>query len=127
MAPDEEELWSEEAGGAVLHGMKCAACGVVLFPPQRFGCVACGATPEQLRPTSVPAVGRVHSFAVVNRHHSHPTPYTIAEVELDAGLLVRGLVDDGGWLHVDLRVAGKAKQIEGRPQLVFGPVEGGQS
>jgi uncharacterized protein len=124
MAPDEEELWSEEAGGAVLHAMKCEACSVVLFPPQRFGCVACGAAPEQLRRASIPAAGRVHSFAVVNRHHSHPTPYTIAEVELDAGPLVRGLLEDGARLHAGLRVAGKPVQVEGRSELVFVPEEG---
>ncbi len=127
MAPSVDELWSEEAGGTVLHAMKCAACAMVLFPPQRFGCVACGAAPGQLRPTAVPAVGRVHAFAVVHRHQSHSTPYTIAEIELDAGLLVRGLVEDGTPLRAGLRVAGKANDIDGADQLVFGPQEGEQS
>lgn len=127
MAPNEEGLWSEEGGGAVLHAMKCAACGMVLFPPQRFGCLKCGAAPAELHPTAIPALGRVHSFAVVNRHQSYPTPYTIAEVELDAGVLVRCLVEDGVAVRSGLRLGGKARQVEGRSELVFGLVEGGNS
>jgi len=111
----------------VLHAMKCVTCGVVLFPPQRFGCVSCGAAPEQLRPIAIPAMGRIHSFAVVHRHPSHPTPYTIAEIELATGLLVRGLVAEGTPLHRALRVAGKAQPVGGGAQLVFGAEEGESS
>ena len=77
----------------VLNGTQCARCGRVYFPPIGVGCEICGAPAEDLLPTTLAATGRIHSLAQVHLHHGAPeTPFTIAEIALDAGPLIRAMV-----------------------------------
>jgi uncharacterized OB-fold protein len=117
------ELWSENDDSVVLNGFKCGGCGMVLFPPQRYGCPGCGALPEMFEPKAIPAVGRLHSYAVVNRHPKYPTPYTVGEIELDAGPLVRGILADGQPLALNARMAAHSEEVDGNQVLVFAPAE----
>jgi hypothetical protein len=70
----------------------------VYCPPLGLGCEVCGATNDALEPATIAAVGTVHSLAEVYVHHGKPqAPFTIAEVQLDAGPLIRAmLTGDGG-------------------------------
>jgi hypothetical protein len=65
----------------------------VYFPPIGVGCEICGAPAEDLPPTRVAATGTIHALAQVHLHHGAPeTPFTIAEITLDAGPLIRAMV-----------------------------------
>jgi hypothetical protein len=77
----------------VLTGTQCAGCARVYFPPIGIGCEMCGAPAEDLLTTPVAATGTVHALAQVHLHHGDPeTPFTIAEIVLDAGPLIRAMV-----------------------------------
>jgi hypothetical protein len=77
----------------VLNGTRCARCGRVYFPPIGVGCEICGAPAEDLLPTTVAATGAIHALAQVHLHPGAPeTPFTIAEIALDAGPLIRAMV-----------------------------------
>lgn len=119
MLPASNDLWSEEGGSAALHGRVCGVCRLKMFPPQRYGCPGCGAFGDQLLPVRLAAIGRLHSFAVVNQHPTLETPYTVVEVELDAGPLVRALFDPAAIPVIDGRVAGRAAGPEGNRELMF--------
>jgi uncharacterized protein len=77
----------------VLNGVECAQCGRVYFPPVGIGCEICGAPADRLQPTALAAAGIVHAVAEV---HLSPakieTPFTIAEIVLDGGPLIRAMV-----------------------------------
>ena len=76
-----------------LNGTRCARCGRAYFPPIGVGCEICGAPPEDLLPTTVAGTGTIHALAQVHLHHGAPeTPFTIAEIALDAGPLIRAMV-----------------------------------
>lgn len=80
----------------VLKGVRCSACGAVAFPPQHYGCERCGATgllDIELAPNGV-ALGaaQVHIHA-----QPYPkAPFTVVEVRLDEGPVVRALLDTTG-------------------------------
>jgi uncharacterized OB-fold protein len=79
----------------VIVGQVCGACGRRSFPPDPYGCEACGATADQLAPTELPASGVIHAVATVHRHH-HPrpgTPFTVATVVLDDGITLKGVLE----------------------------------
>jgi uncharacterized OB-fold protein len=60
------------------------------------GCDACGAGQDALLTLELPARGTLHSFAVVHVHHGDlEAPFTIGEVQLDDGPLVRVTMCDG--------------------------------
>ena len=69
----------------------CAACGTVSFPAMTVGCEVCGALEDQLTDTPIAAAGTLHSVATVHLHRGKDieAPFTIAEVKLDAGPLIR--------------------------------------
>lgn len=119
MPSDTADLWSETADSAVLHARKCSACEHTAFPPQLYGCPACGALADRLSPVALPAAGRLHSYAVVNLHQVYETPYTIAEVELDAGPIVRALFDPAAQPTIGDRVVGRGADTDGGRDLVF--------
>lgn len=121
------ELWSQLGDSVVLNGLRCSGCETFLFPPQSFGCPACGAHGAALTPATIPPLGRLHSFAVVNLHATYPTPYTIGEVELDTGPVIRALVDDSVPCEVNDRVRGQVVQTDNGPELMFIGLEEGQS
>jgi uncharacterized OB-fold protein len=87
-------------GRTFLKGVRCTACGAVAFPPQRHGCEHCGAM--GLEDFGLEPAGTVVASSVVHIH-AQPvpaTPFTIAEVRLDGGPIVRArLAPVGGDPH----------------------------
>lgn len=76
-----------------LRGIECR-CGYHAFPPQHLGCEVCGAHGEALRDTLLSGRGRLLACARVHRHGTPwpPVPFTVVEVQLDDGPVVRGLL-----------------------------------
>lgn len=87
------------------RGVHCRACGTTLWPPQEYGCERCGADGTQLQLVELPGSGVLTSYAAVYSHPQLPTPYTVVEVVLDGGQLVRGLWSAGPEPVVGTRVA----------------------
>ena len=77
-----------------LRGVRCEACDAVAFPPFGIGCEVCGAT--QLAPAVLAGAGTVHSVATVHLHGGKDiaAPFTIAEIQLDDGPLIRATLVD---------------------------------
>jgi uncharacterized OB-fold protein len=113
-------LFVEGDGAVALRVVHCASCGSVLFPPQHYGCERCGSCDDALTDTTVPARGRIHSFALVHRHARLETPFQIVEVLTDAGPIVRARLDDPAPAIGDAVVA-KVRRIDGADVLVFVP------
>lgn len=88
------QAWAETADGVVLLGVDCGSCGAVRFPYQAYGCEVCGASGASLRRVELPPVGRLRDAASVFRHPTRTVPFTLGEVELDAGPVVLGLLAD---------------------------------
>ena len=104
------------------------ACpGADLFPPQEYGCIRCGAHGDRLRERDLPAVGTVLSFAEVHVHQSHPVPFTLAEIELDAGPIVRAALAPGSRPRIGQRARGLIVADEGDARLEFALAEEAQS
>lgn len=108
---------------AVLHCVRCTACGSVLFPPQGYGCEDCGAAGEHLEPVDVPARGRLHSFTLVHLHAKLTTPFQVGEVATEARQLVRARLDHPAPV-VGAPVIGVVRTGEAGEELVFVPEEG---
>jgi uncharacterized protein len=79
-----------------LRGVRCSACGTVFFPPFGIGCEVCGAPEEALVSDQLAAAGIVHSAATVHRYAGEDiaAPFTIAEIQLDDGPLIRATLTD---------------------------------
>ncbi len=92
-----------------IVGQECKACSRRSFPPDPYGCEACGAAVEQLARTELAATGVIHAVATVHRHH-HPrpeTPFTVATIVLDDGVTLKGvLTGDTSAAGVGTRVRG---------------------
>ncbi len=60
------------------------------------GCEVCGAPEDQLAVTPIAAAGTLHSVATVHLHHGKDikAPFTMAEVKLDDGPLIRATLLD---------------------------------
>lgn len=77
-----------------LRATRCDVCGTRYFPPQRFGCEACGADGDALADELIEGWGTVHASTTVHHHpFGLPVPFAVAEILLDAGPTVRGLLD----------------------------------
>lgn len=74
-----------------------SSSGHISFPPQHYGCQLTGDTGDQLRDVLITGRGRLHAGAVVHIHRlpSPATPFTVVEVLMDDGVLVRGLMASG--------------------------------
>jgi uncharacterized OB-fold protein len=85
-------LYPAEGSPPPLHGQRCSACGRVAFPPNPYGCEACGAAPEALESRDLAGAGTLRAFATV---HLHPglggiqAPFTVASIALDDGPAIR--------------------------------------
>jgi len=94
-----------------IVGQVCGACGRRSFPPDPYGCEACGAPVDRLTTTELAATGVIHAVATVHRHH-HPrpeTPFTVATIVLDDGVTLKGvLTGDTSAAAVGARVRGVA-------------------
>ena len=90
------ELYTAEAAPK-LNGGRCKKCGYVFFPPQNYGCEACGALPDQLEPIALKGSGTLHSFATVHLHQDRSgkglqAPFTVGLIVLDDGPAVRSIL-----------------------------------
>jgi hypothetical protein len=76
----------------VLRGGICRDCGRRFFPLQGYGCERCGSI--HLEGVMLPATGTVAAKAQVHIHKGAPPvpALTVAMIDLDAGLSVRGLL-----------------------------------
>jgi hypothetical protein len=91
--PAHPGLYNTESDTPLLNGTRCSSCGQVSFPPIAIGCDVCGALEESLEPESLDAGGVVHSIAVVHLHRGElAAPFEIAEIQLDSGPLIRGML-----------------------------------
>jgi uncharacterized OB-fold protein len=86
--------WVETADGVVLVGVECGSCGAVRVPYQAYGCEVCGAIGSRLRRVELPAAGRLCDAASVFRHPTRTVPFTLGEIELDAGPVVLALLSE---------------------------------
>src|SRR5438067_11659107 len=88
-------LYRTDSDVPKLNGTRCSRCGRVSFPPLAIGCDVCGAREEHLEPMMLEATGVVHSITTVYLHHGDPAaPFAVAEIQLDSGPLIRGIVSD---------------------------------
>lgn len=111
-----------------LHGTACAKCRSVFFPPITLGCEKCGAPPDQLQATSIAAKGSLHSIATVHMHGGKDmqAPFTIAEVQLDDGPLIRAVMsgpataaDIGSRVRAEWASLGTAEETEEKVEPRF--------
>jgi uncharacterized OB-fold protein len=74
-----------------LLGQRCTGCGRVAFPPNPYGCEACGAEPAALEPRELAGAGELAAFATVHLHAGKgiDAPFTVGLVVLDDGPAVR--------------------------------------
>ncbi len=79
-----------------LAASTCGSCQAVSFPPMTVGCEVCGALEDQLAGTLIAAAGTLHSVATVHLHRGKDieAPFTMAEVKLDDGPLIRATLLD---------------------------------
>lgn len=120
MAETTQETWSIDASGAPLvNCTSCATCGKVTFPPQDYGCTGCGAFGDALSRVGLAAKGTLLSFAVVRMHDKHPVPFTLADVELDRGPIVRAEYESARAPVIGDRLTGRVTNGEDGPRLTF--------
>lgn len=88
------QLYDSAASEPVLLGTQCISCRTSFFPPIGLGCEVCGAPADDLIGRKMRATGVLHSLATVHHHTSDDirTPFTVAEIQLDSGPLVRALM-----------------------------------
>lgn len=94
--PFHPALYDPNDDPPVLHGVRCGRCSNVFFPPFGIGCEVCGAPDEMLQPQLLAATGTVHSVATVHHHAGKDiaAPFTMAEIHLDDGPLIRATLSD---------------------------------
>lgn len=99
-------LYDADSDVPVLHGVRCSRCERVYFPPISIGCESCGA--QDLVPANLAPSGTVFAAATVHLHPDDtPVPFTIVEVLLDSGPLIRALVHpEAGDPEIGSRVVG---------------------
>lgn len=120
MTDERRSPWSTTADGrAWLQGVRCDACGLVAFPKQDYGCIRCGAHGAALREEQIAAEGTLTSFAVVRNHQSHAVPFTLGEIQLSAGPVVRALLAEAEPHAPGERYVGREIDDGGKPALEF--------
>ena len=96
-------LYSLDHPKPLLRGARCISCQTAFFPNFGIGCEVCGATPENLVVEELPTLGTVHTIATVWVHddpnsdlvpYQIQTPFTVAEIALNAGPFIRALMSD---------------------------------
>ncbi len=102
-----------------LQGVRCVACGTVAFPPQHYGCEQCGSA--ELAVVPLAADGAVIASSVVHIHAQPfpPVPFTVAEVRLDAGPVVRALLNGASGDPFGQRVHGVIRDGAAGPEFQF--------
>jgi uncharacterized protein len=99
-----------------LNGIQCEECGTRFFPPFGIGCEVCGAPESALQPELLVAAGVLYSVATVHHYSGKDiaVPFTMAEVDLDDGPLIRAtLVDEADASSIGARVQGDWVEVAG--------------
>ena len=117
------QAWAETADGVVLVGVECDSCGAVRVPYQGYGCEVCGATGTSLRRVELSSAGRLRDAASVFRHPNRSVPFTLGEIELDAGPVVLGLLADAGEWRSGRVVEAASTTSDDQRLPVFSPKE----
>lgn len=104
-----------------LSGRICQRCELLTIPGEPYACERCGAPHEEHVDTECDSAGMIRAIAVVHRHaRKEPaTPFTIVEVALDAGPVIRAQLT-GPQLEsasIGNRVAGTL--VEGRVAMTL--------
>lgn len=118
--PEQDNLWIEKGGEIFLRGVRCRNCGSILFPPQSYGCEACGAEGGSLETVEFSSQGTLYSFTTVYVHPKIETAYQVAEVQTEARQHVRARLDHPD-PHVGDSVVGRIQTIDDAAQFVFVP------
>lgn len=91
-------LYAEEgtatlAGAPALRAVKSRS-GHISYPPQHYGCQLTGDTGENLVDVLLTGRGRLRASSTVHMHTKlmPKVPFTVVEVAMDDGPLVRGLL-----------------------------------
>jgi hypothetical protein len=93
--PAHPGLYEPDSDAPLLNGSRCTNCGQVSFPPISIGCDVCGAPDDLLESARLESHGLVHSIVTVHLHHGAPAaPFAVAEIQLDAGPLIRATVSE---------------------------------
>src|SRR3954454_8548514 len=102
--PREAGLYEVEAAVPVLNGTRCETCGSTYFPPLPIGCATCGS--EALVSVTLVAAGELYSFATVHLHRAKDieAPFTVGEISLDDGPLIRGVMTTNDGFAIGDRV-----------------------
>ncbi|MCG8577701.1 MAG: zinc ribbon domain-containing protein [Flavobacteriales bacterium] len=97
-------LYRAETDPPILNGTRCQACATVFFPPLGIGCEVCGATADNLTEIGIDAAGVLDSVATVHVYAGDDmqVPFTVGEIRLADGPLIRGLFDS----EIDLQEIG---------------------
>ena len=87
--PAHPGLYDAAAPVPAFSGTRCGACGATFFPPMAIGCEVCGS--PDLQEVTLAGRGRLHSSATVHRHRGGDieAPFTVGEIVLDDGPLIR--------------------------------------
>jgi hypothetical protein len=114
------DLYQRTRGDSVeLLGMKCARCGYVAFPRQRYGCEKCGAAGNALKDVDLSSNGTLASYATVHMHQAKTiaAPFVIGEISLDAGPTVRATMveADDTAMQIGARVTGRLHPAPAAP------------
>lgn len=91
-----DKLFDAETSPLRLRVSECRLCGHRFFPPQQLGCEQCGAHGADLDSVSLAGRGTVAAAVAVHKHRGPgpAAPFTLTEVALENGPLVRGFLLD---------------------------------
>ncbi|HWC85656.1 MAG TPA: hypothetical protein VG388_03890 [Solirubrobacteraceae bacterium] len=89
------------------------------MPPRPLprGCDVCAANEDRLEPADLAATGIVHSFATVHLGKPAP-PFSVADVRLDDGPLIRGMVSAATPARMTTGIEGRGGLLPPRPRRV---------
>lgn len=95
-----------DQGELLLQVTRCRDDDIVAFPPQRYGCLRCGADPKKHDLETVPAAGVIVDVVDVHRHRGPgpQAPFRIGDIRLNSGPTIRALVGSS---------AGPGSEVEG--------------
>lgn len=115
------EGWFTEEGGPALIGSRCATCGTLAFPAERYFCPNPACSGREFDDARLAATGTVWSYTDLRYQPPSPfiartdpyEPVTLVAVEIDgSGLVVLGQAAPGVSV-TDLRVGARVDLVIG--------------
>jgi uncharacterized OB-fold protein len=88
----------------------CRLCGTYTFPPNAYGCRACGADTTQLARVPMPGTPRLRNFVTIHDDVAPglTPPVVVGEVELAPGVVEEALIAVGDESQLQLGMAMEA-------------------